>query len=320
MQRRNPVLETTEYVVERSKHVRLKDDAIVDFCNRFKPKQIKHWFEEAPFNLQSLPDRDKLHFLVVFNAVSFSYWGDPKWTIEYDGKPVDGAYGLIACLARALDAGTPVTDFSFLRDISDDAFAEITRGNVVIPLFDERLAILRELGTTMTEQFDGEFSAMLKCSNDALGLMEAIVTEFPSFADTAEYNGKKIVFNKRAQLLIADIHQAFLDQEANSVEDISQLTACADYKLPMILRHEGILEYDEQLSDTVDDQKEIPHGSAEEVEIRANTIWAVERIKQCLRAKLPEIDSIHVNDAIWLQSQIKNPASKPYHHTRTTAY
>ena len=55
--------------------------------------------------------------------------------------------------------------------------------------------------------------------------------------------------------------------------------------------------------------------SEEEVEIRANTIWANELIKKELKKKIPNINSIHVNDHLWLLGQCK-----PYHLTRTTAY
>ena len=58
----------------------------------------------------------------------------------------------------------------------------------------------------------------------------------------------------------------------------------------------------------------------EEVEIRANTIWANEFIKEELKKKIPNISSIHVNDHLWLLGQSKIIRSKPYHLTRTTAY
>lgn len=101
---------------------------------------------------------------------------------------------------------------------------------------------------------------------------------------------------------------------------LKNLTACADYKLPWILRKLGILSYSESLAREVDTKVEIPHGSEEEVEIRAGTIWANELIKQKLKKRIPKIDSIHINDHLWLLSQARLPNDKSYHLTRTTAY
>ena len=82
----------------------------------------------------------------------------------------------------------------------------------------------------------------------------------------------------------------------------------------------GILKYNEALASKIDAQIEIPKHSIEENEIRANTIWAVELIKEKLKDKIPGIDSIHINDYLWVLSQYKKEQDSPYHLTRTTAY
>ena len=72
--------------------------------------------------------------------------------------------------------------------------------------------------------------------------------------------------------------------------------------------------------DKIDNQIEIEKWSNEEIEIRSNTIWAIELMKQKLQIKFPEIQLININDNIWLTSQKKLENDKPYHLTRTTAY
>ena len=44
-------------------------------------------------------------------------------------------------------------------------------------------------------------------------LLNSIVDDFPSFRDTAEFEGQKIAFYKRAQILIADIWLCFEGKE-----------------------------------------------------------------------------------------------------------
>ena len=112
----------------------------------------------------------------------------------------------------------------------------------------------------------------------------------------------------------------FRGKSYGGLKNIDKLTACADYKLPQMLRKFGILSYSLELSKKVDNKREIEQGSKEEVEIRANTIWAVELIKKELEKKIPEINSLHINDYLWLLSQDKSFKCKPYHLVRTTFY
>ncbi len=74
------------------------------------------------------------------------------------------------------------------------------------------------------------------------------------------------------------------------------------------------------MQEKIDAKIEISAGSEEEVEIRANTIWAVELIKEEIRKHGGSITSNQINDYLWIQTQQKNPDDKPYHRTRTTAY
>jgi hypothetical protein len=146
------------------------------------------------------------------------------------------------------------------------------------------------------------------------------VKKFPSFKDSAIYKGKKVFFYKRAQLLVSDIYQAFNGQEYGRLKNINQLTACADYKLPLVLRRLGIFKYSDYLANKIDNRIQIEKGSPEEIELRANTIWAVEILKQKIKTKIKNVDSIHINDHLWMLGQKKLKKDKPYHLVRTTAY
>jgi len=75
------------------------------------------------------------------------------------------------------------------------------------------------------------------------------------------------------------------------------------------------------LDKSIWDNTELAKGNLkEEIEIRASTIWANEFIKQRLKKRIPAVDSIHINDHLWLLSQARLPNDKLYHLTRTTAY
>lgn len=317
----NEVLETTKFVVDNARHVKINKEKVTEFCNHFEESHINHWIKQGPYDLTKLNDKDKLHFLLVFNSTSFSYWGNPKWTVGYHGEKFDGSFGMIAVLGKAIENKVSVLDMKWLSTITEKEFEKITKGNVKIPLLKERVHILKEVGSIVTQKYAGDFSNILKKANgDAMELLKLIIITFASFNDTSSHKNKTIYFYKRAQLLVSDIYQIFNGNGYGNLRNIDQLTACADYKLPMILRKLGILSYSPELARKIDNKIELQHGSEEEVEIRASTIWANELIKQKLKKKILAIDSIHINDHLWLLSQVKSADDKSYHLTRTTAY
>jgi len=313
----NKILETTKFVVGNSEHVGINKNNIVEFCRAFHHGNIQHWLSAAPFNFSDLTDNEKLHFLLVFNSISFSYWGEPKWTIEYKDEKHDGSYGLILALRRAIEENKPILNPNYLANITKRDLKNILRANTEIPLLKERWEILREIGKILTKKFDGDFNNIIKkAGSDMFELLDSIVNNFSSFNDVENYKDKKIYFYKRAQLLISDINEIC----KLKLKKIDELTACADYKLPQMLRRMNVLVYSKELTEKVDNKIPIPKESNEEIEIRANTIWAVEFMKNEIKKKNPAITSQEINDHLWLLSQDKSPSDKPYHLTRTTFY
>ncbi len=317
----NPVLDATKYVMENSVQVKIKMNRLHEFSDNFRAGDSKHWLSDAPFDLSSLSDLEKLHFLFVFNSINFCYWGEPKWTLDYKNKKYDGAWGMVVAFGRAIEEGKLLLDAGYMASLDADELSYLFRGNVPIPLFEERLEILKEIGSTLIDRYNGSFTAVMnKASGDALILLDLIVENFPSFADISFYKDREIFFYKRAQLLVSDIYNLFGGQGYGQLTNIEKLTAFADYKIPQVLRKMGILAYSEELAVKVDRMNLIPENSEEEVEIRANTIWAVELIRRRLAERNTHIEPIYINDQLWLQGQDKSPDDLPYHRTRTIHY
>jgi len=315
------ILESTKFVIDNSRFVKINKAQVAEFARKFEHGAATHWLSAAPFGFTRLNDEEKLHFLFIFNALSFSYWGEPKWTVGCDERRYDGAWGMIAALHRAIEEGIPLLDFGYCSTINKTDFAKILRANIEIPLLEERWKILREIGEVTTAKYEGKLGNLIGGANgDARKLLEIIPENFPSFRDSSPYKGKEIYFEKRAQLFVGDTFQFFGVESFGNLKNIDKLTACADYKLPQILRKLGVLEYAAALAEKIDNKIEISHGSEEEVEIRANTIWAVELIKEEVKKRNSTIMSIQINDHLWLATQEKFPGDKPYHRTRTTTY
>lgn len=328
------VLDSTKYVCERSKSVSINHESVVRFCDRLDTGVATYWWTTCPFDLSDLDVAKRMLFLLLFNAISFSYWSDPYWLPEenswkeqpwegsYRGGRNNGAWGMASNLARALVNGRLMLDPEFLADMDAERFAEIIGNHEErVPLFSERLRIIREIGKGLVEKYEGKVSALLSESHgDADALVGKVIDVFPSFADIANYEGREIEFCKRAQLFVADVIQTFDEAVGIPRSELGKLTACADYKLPQVLRQLGILRYSDALAVKVDHKIPLEHGGEEEIEIRANTIWAVEAIREELAKRGMALTSIEVNDYLWLLGQRNEYRAKPYHRTRTTSY
>jgi hypothetical protein len=318
------ILESTDYVVRRAEHVAILSEGIEAFAKLIARRKFSHWLEMSPLDIRSLGLEVAVPFLFVLNSTSFCYWGMPKWRVYYDQKFLDGTWALVATLGRALEKGTPICSSRFLATLSTRQFDNITNGNTSIPLVKERSAILNEVGRVVTACYQGRFIALLDSVDyDAVNFVGELVKKLPNFEDVRSYRGRTVYFRKRAQLLAADL--GFLLARSypsgkRRMQNIGALTACADYKLPQVLRRHGILKYSASLSDAVERGSEIPAGCPKEVEIRAATIWAVEGIRTSLTKDWPTITSSEINNLIWLMGQEHPPDDHPYHRTVTTAY
>jgi hypothetical protein len=267
------------------------------------------------------------NWMLLVDALNFCFWGEPgepRWSVEWRGQTWDGYYALAAACTRAMDEGTPLADAAFLADLTAEQLAAILRPAPdcpPIPLFDERLANAREVGRVLGERYDGEMARVIEAAKyDAVALALLLAREFSSFADVAEWNEQPVPLLKRAQICVADMHTAFGGESWGALRGIERLTAFADYKLPQMLRREGVLVYEPELAELIESYTLIPPGADAEVEIRAATVWAIELLRQALaRAGIQQTASA-IDYRIWLESQSAPPDGVPYHRTRTIFY
>lgn len=316
------VLETTKYVVDNSKLVKISTQSIYKMVQAVKPEDL----EISELNLFSYkwPWETSLQLILVFNTINFCFWAkkdEPKWTIEFNGKKLDGAVALFRCLEKEVKRNSDIFSGDELADLSTEHLRIILSGNTVIPLFDERLECLREVGSVVERNFNNNLLKVFhESENDAIKLVDLLVNNFSRFNDISKIDSRDVAFYKRAQLNSKMISDLLVAHGKNKLKNLDKLTAFADYKIPQILRRFGVLEYALDLANKVDSFELIEPSSQEEVEIRANMIWAVELIKQELKKKYDFVTSSHIDSMLWSMSQTKSSNEKPYHRTLTTAY
>ncbi len=315
------ILESLTPLARELRSVRIDREQIRDFCSRINSSHLPHPRWDFYFVHPGL-DEVAVDYFMLMNSLNFCYWGTPKWSVEYRGQLLDGAFAMFAALTRALEEGIPIYDGGWLAEISRDDLARILRGQGEIPLFYQRFTICREVGRVLREKFGGRFSNLVaRAGKSAVALVRLLVEYFPSFDDSAEWDGHRILFYKRAQLAPAMLYERWQGRGAGTFTDIGELTASADYKIPQVLRQLGILVYSSALEKFVDGQLQIPPGSREELEIRITTLVACELIREGLQDRFPGITSQSVDRLLWTAGQGQSgPERKPYHLTLTTAY
>ena len=302
---------TCQYVVDNNKYVKINYVKLNDFINNLNPKNLKDWILYNPYNILELDIETLINFLLIFQSIDYSFWGQPKWEVITDDGVKDGSDALLYIMLKYVKE-TKTTDFS---SMTIDEFRQLLKGNIEIPLLKERYKTISDISKIVNENMNRSFYKYIKDINADIELFNIIISNFESFKDERTYNGRTIYFYKLAQLLTSDILHIKEELEGIKV-DYSNLIGCSDYKIPQTLRALGILEYNDELSYIVDNKEPIEISSEYEVEIRASQLAVIDYITN----KLPNTKSIDINDYLFVYSKKVKDIAKPYHLCRNTNY
>ena len=301
-------LETSyKYVCDNSIDVKINYDKIDNLIELIESSNVTYWLDSNPYNIMDMDVESIINFLLIYHTIGdYCFWGDPKWTINTDKGNLDGSFAIMYIIVNRYIQNP---DFN----MSLDEFKELLKGNGILPLLEDRYNNLVEMNNYLGNK---SFYNIIKDMTTDIELLEHIISNLKYFEDISDYNGNKILFYKRAQLLTSDILHVRELKEKIKV-DYTHLIGCADYKIPQVMRCYGMLEFSEYLSHKVDNMIPLDENSSEEVEIRANTLQVINYIYEKLNKKYPRMD---INDFIWLLGQDKSKMIKPYHRTLTKHY
>lgn len=322
----HPITGPAAKVAALAAHVSIVDEKLLALAGRLASgKRKDHWLTAAPAGvtgyIESLALEKRLLFITVFHAAGFSYWGEPRWSLQKSGTIYNGAQAWLLCLAGQPNLVEP----DWLRQLSSQQWQSLTLGldQIPMPLTAERLSILQQLGSDW-RRVEKQLLEPLTTGGEALDLAVLIGKQLPGFDDLAVYKEVSVPFLKRAQLLVADLNYLLVKSGRPGLAGLDKLTAMADYKIPQYLRQAGVLDYSPSLAAKVDNFIEIDPGSEEEIEIRACTVEAVERLKEALLLSGDEkaaLNASQIDTSLWLASQHMDGQSlKPYHRCRTIYY
>jgi hypothetical protein len=313
------VLSTTRYVVDHARHVRIDMARLESLCRDVLEKGIAAppWNRELHWTGE--PDQTAM-YIFVLDSLNFCFWGEPRWKVTYNEQLLDGYWALAASLKRAVEEGRPILDASYLAIMPERDLGDILRGTATIPLYAQRLVHLHELGETLKTRYQGSCVRFIEATGgDAVELVLRVTRELSSFNDVAFYNGHTVKLYKRAQILVGDLAGSLDHKGPGAFSHLDGLTCFADYKLPQILRHYGVFVYSDDLARRIDAREQLEAGSAEEVEIRAHTVWAVELMRRELQKNGRSYAAYELDWWLWESSQ-HIAGMLPYHRTRTIFY
>jgi hypothetical protein len=173
-------------------------------------------------------------------------------------------------------------------------------------------ASLNDLGAHIDTDNGGRFAGVVDAAGHSAVRLAERLQSWACFADVSSYHRHPIPFLKRAQISAADLQRAGVAE----FDDLHRLTMFADNLVPHVLRLDGILTFDHDLEARIDGGELIEHGSAEEIEIRACALHAVELIA----ARRPDSSAADIDQLLWLRGGEPRYKARPRHRSRTTTY
>jgi hypothetical protein len=327
---KNPVFERLDEIIAESVHVSVNHDKVKELALRYSKEDLMLPKWDAPVFLDG-DSKQVADFMILGNTINFAYTDfstKQDYEFPYKGISFKGAFGMWASLKAAFEAGKPILDGDYLMGLTLSDAKEIFKGTAPMPMLQERVKILNDVGEVLDGEYREHFHNFLaacdgRIFNSGKGFVEMLVKKFPSFDDRANYHGKEVVFNKRAQLAAFMLYEKFrgMQKAIFPSEDVKMLSVAADYELPKVLNAVGVLQYKDDLEKRINNSELIPARSDEEIEIRASTIYAAKQLVDGineLRGSQNSVNALHIDYRLWKEGEGRTDVK--HHLTVTTAY
>jgi hypothetical protein len=294
-------------IAARARHVRIEHAAIPAYAADVVRFPIAQQSQSDPRPECDLETRAA--YWLTLDAINFGSGWFPTLR-KRDGR---SGYNTIAAAWRerfADPAGPPTA--AELAAIDASAVASVLGQDLGHELMALYAQSLNDLGVRVADEYAGSFTALARSTDGSAVSLARRLGAWPCFADTSRYQKLSVPFLKRAQIAAADLARAGVTRFIDS----DRLTMFADNLVPHVLRLDGVLAFEPELVARIDREELIEHGSAEETEIRACTVHAVELIV----AAHGSTTAARVDEVLWNRGQRPSYKARPRHRSRCTAY
>ena len=260
-------------------------------------------------------------FFVTLDAINF---GSGYFPHLRKRSGVSGYFTVATSLKEAFERAGPMSAevlAGMTAERCREIFGQDESNGPAMELMGLFARALGDLGRLLMAKYKGRFEELIGAAGGSAERLVEVLAEMPFFRDVSRYGEMEAPFYKRAQLTAADLSLALGGKGLGRFEDLDRLTIFADNLVPHVLRVDGILQYDAGLAGRIDREELIEAGSAEEVEIRACALHAVELMKGALRGRGREVTAMGLDYVLWNRGQEKYYKSiKPRHRARSVYY
>lgn len=306
-------------VAERAAYIQINYDLIPSYAATLldvKPPVTEH--DPASHYLDQ--GDDTAAFFLILDSINFGSGYFP----HMDKRPgMSGYFTVVSCLNDYFRENGPPSALKLSRLTPKDCFQifkQDPQNRTITELMQFFARALNDLGNYVLADFGSSFSGLIGAAGASAERLIQLLIQMPYFCDVELYDAVEVPFYKRAQLAAADLSLAFEGRGLGRFDDLKHLTIFADNLVPHVLRVDHILVYPEALIQHIESGKLIPAGSAEEIEIRACALHAVEQLKAALNASGHVITSMELDFLLWNRGQQFTYKSIPRHRTRTVFY
>lgn len=307
-------------VSERARHVHIETARIPAWVEPFLNRPLTVPSMDTTSHIVSDPPTT-VAFFVTLAAVNFGS-GDFPNLRKRPGR--SGYYTIATAMKERFDAHGPLSAETLSR-IGPADCARLFGQDLTLPsiasLLDRFALAWNDLGHDLLERYGGSFVRCIEAADHCAARLVTLLARQPFFRDVQPYQDVTVPFYKRSQLLASDLSLALNGQGLGRFDDLHQLTIFADNLVPHVLRTDGLLSYSDRLSRAIASEEPIPSGSEEEVELRACSVHAVERILAHAAAQGVHWTARDVDQVLWHRGQqphIKRQGKR--HRTRTVFY
>jgi len=307
-------------VAEMADHVRIHHDRVPAYAKRLLGLMPPTPMLDRDTHFAGNTE-ETAAFFVCLDAINF---GSGYFPYLRKRNGMSGYFTIASALTdqfRSQGALTAMQLASATPEFCAEVFGQSLENTVIAKLMTAFAQSWRDLGDDLIRRFAGSFNALIESAGHSAAALVALLNEQPMFRDIADYKDLEVPFYKRSQLLASDLALAFQNSGLGRFDDLDQLTIFSDNLVPHVLRLDGILEYEHALQQCIDHEELIPAGSAQEIEIRACSVTAVEEICEAASDNGMHFTSRDLDQILWHRGQdptYKRTAKR--HRTRSIFY
>ena len=318
------VLHSIKPVIENLQNLSINH---IQLTNEAKKLSTYNYEIKIPHNSDQKPE-DVVRKTMLINTLNFAFTdfsSQIKYSLNAGGNTFSDTDAMVYQIDQAIENGINFYDGYFLRDINETTFKSIFTANIDMPMAKEKTNVLNKVGEILVAEYKGDWLNFIKSGPKNLyqngeGLIERLVYQFERFRDTSIYLGQEVHFLKLAQLAFWGIHRELSRHKDFYIEDMENMTAFADYIVPVALEKMNIVTYSDKLKNKIEQGVLIESGSIEEIEIRSATLFVTAQLTEeinKLRGVNDKIIIPQLDFKLWTDFH----AEKSFHHlTKTIMY